>query len=68
MLLAQALPLTLHGGVAAEPAGLSRLVRLPLPGQPGARQMGPDRKGGAPYPDCRRDLRQLEVGTVSRVI
>lgn len=33
------------------PAGLPRLVRLPLQGQPGPGQMGPDRKGGAPYPD-----------------
>lgn len=28
--------------VAAEPADLPRLVRLPLPGQPGQGQMGPD--------------------------
>lgn len=68
VLLAQALPLALHGNVAAEPAGLPRLVRLPLPGQPGQGQMGPDRKGGAPYSDGRRDLPQLGVGVVSRVI
>lgn len=63
VLLAQALPLALHGDVAQEPAGLPRLVRLP-----GQGQMGPDRKGGAPYPDGRRDLPQLGVGAVSRVI
>lgn len=68
MLLAQALTLALHGDVAAEPAGLPRLVRLPLPGQPGQGQMEPDRKGGAPYPDGRRDLPQLGVGAVCRVI
>lgn len=60
--------MALHGDVAAEPAGLPRLVRLPLPGQPGQGQMGPDRKSGAPYPDGRRDLPQLGVGAVSRVI
>lgn len=68
VLLAQALPVALHGDVAAEPAGVSRLVRLPLPGQPGPGQMGPDCKGGAPYPDGQRDLPQLGVGAVSRVI
>lgn len=68
MLLAQALPVALHGDVAAEPAGLSRLVRLPLQGQPGARQMGLDCKGGSPFPDGRRDLPQLGVGATSPVI
>lgn len=68
MLLAQVLSLALYGNVAAEPAGLPQLVRLPLPGQPGHGHMGPDRKGGAPYPDGQRDLPQLGVGAVSRVI
>lgn len=68
MLQAQALPVALHGDATAEPAGLPRLVRLPLPDQPDQGQMGPDRKGGAPYPDDRRDLPQLGVGAVSRVI
>lgn len=68
VLLAQALPLALHGNAAAEPAGLPRLVRLALPGQSGQGQMGPDRKGGASYPDDGRDLPQLGVGAVSRVI
>lgn len=68
VLLAQALPLALHGDVAQEPASLPRPVRLPLPDQPDQGQMGPDRKGGAPYPDGRRDLPQLGVGAVSRVI
>lgn len=68
MLLALALRLALHGDVAHEPAGLPRLVRLPLPDQPGQGRMEPDRKGGAPYPDGRRDLPQLGVGAVSRVI
>lgn len=67
-LLAQALPVPLHEDVAAEPAGVSRLVRLPLPGQPGPGQMGPHCKGGAPYPDDRCDLPQLGVGAVSPVI
>lgn len=66
--LAQRLPLALHGGVAAEPAGPPRLARLPLPGQPGQGQMGPHRKGGAPYPDGRRDFTQLGVGSASPVI
>lgn len=39
-----------------EPAGSPRLVRPPLPGQPDQGQMGPDRKGGTPYPDVRCDL------------
>lgn len=30
--------------------------------------MGPDRKGGAPYPDGRRDLPQLRVGETLPVI
>lgn len=68
VLLAQALPLLLHGDVAAEPVGPPRLARLPLPGQPGRGQMGPDRKGGAPYPDGRRDLPQPGVGAASPVI
>ena len=51
VLLAQALPVTVHGDVAQEPAGLPRLVRLALPGQPGARQTGADHKGGRQYPD-----------------
>lgn len=42
MLQTQVLPVALHGDVAAE--------------HPGARQMGPDRKGGAPLPDSRQDL------------
>lgn len=46
--------LALHGDVAQEPAGLPRLVRLP-----GQGQMGPDRKGGAPYPDGRATYRSL---------
>ena len=50
VLLAEALPVALHGDVAAEPAGASRLVRLSLQGQPGARQIGPDRKSGVQYP------------------
>lgn len=54
VLLAQALPLALHGDVAQEPAGLPRLVRLP-----GRGQMGPDRKGGAPYPGGRATYRSL---------
>ncbi len=41
----------LRGGVGAEPLGVSRLGRLPLPGQPDQRQTGPDRKSGTPYPD-----------------
>ena len=68
MLLALALPLALHGDVAAEPAGPPRLVRLPLQCQSGARQMGPDCKGGVPYPDGRRDLPQLEISMASCVI
>ena len=68
VLLAQALPLALHGDVAAEPAGPPRLARLPLPGQPGQGQTGPHRKGGAPYPDGRRDFTQLGVGAASPVI
>ena len=68
MLLAQALPLAVHGDVAQEPTGLPRLVRLLLQGQPGQGQMGSDHKGGAPYPDGRRDIPQLGVGAVSRVI
>lgn len=64
VLLSQALPLALHGDVAAVPACLPRLVRLPLPGQSGQGQMGAGRKGGAPYPDGRRDLPQLRVGAV----
>lgn len=68
VLLAQALPLALHGDVAAVPACLLRLVRLPLPGQSGQGQMGADRKGGAPYPDGRRDLPQLRVGAAYPVI
>lgn len=67
-LVAQALPLTLHGDVAQEPAGPPRLVRLPLQGQPGPEQMGPDCKDGAPYPDGRRDLPQLGVGAASPII
>lgn len=54
--------------VAREPAGLPRLVRLPLQGQLGPGQMGPDCKSGAPYPDGRRDLPRLGVGTASPVI
>lgn len=68
VLLAQALPLALHGDVAAEPSGLSRLAHLPLSGQPGARQAEPDHKGGAPYSDCGRDLPQLGIGVASPVI
>ena len=68
LLVAQALPLTLREDVAQESAGLPRLVRLPLQGQPGPEQMGPDCKGGAPYPDDRRDLPQLGVGAASPVI
>lgn len=45
-----------------EPAGLPRLVRLPLQGRLGLGQIGPDYKGGAPCPDGRRDLPQLGVG------
>ena len=68
VLVAQALPLALHGDVAQEPAGPPRLVRLPLQGQPGPEQMGPDCKGRAPYPDDRRDLPQLGAGAASPVI
>lgn len=68
MLLTEALLMALHRDVAAEPAGVSRLIRLPFPGQPGARQMGPDCKGGAPYPDGRHDLPKLGVGAASPVI
>lgn len=48
--------------------GVSWLVRLLLRGQPGARQIRPDHKGVAPYPDSRRDLPQLGVGASSPVI
>ena len=41
MLLTEALLMALHRDVAAEPPGASRLVRLPLPDQPGPGQMGP---------------------------
>lgn len=68
MLLAQAIPLALHGDIAQEPAAQPRLVLLPLPGQPDLGQMGPDRKGGVPYFDGRRDLPLLEINAVSRVI
>ncbi len=61
VLVAQALPLALHGNVAQEPAGPPRLVRQPLQGQPDPGKMEPDCKGGAPYPDGRRDLPQLGV-------
>lgn len=37
VLLAEALPVALHGDVAAEPADASLLVRLPLQGPPDAR-------------------------------
>lgn len=67
MLPAEALPMALHGDVAAKPTGVSRLVRLPLQGQPGARQVGSDYTGGALYPDGRRDLPQLELGVASPV-
>lgn len=46
------------------------LTRLEVPGQPGLGQMGPDRKGGASYPNDpndRRDLPQLGAGAVGRV-
>lgn len=43
------------------------LTRLEVPGQPCLGQMGPDRKGGAPYPNDRRDLPQLGAGAVGRV-
>ncbi len=68
VLLTQVLPLALHGDVTAEPAGQSRLVRLPLPGQSSQGQMEPDSKVGAPYPDGRHDLLQLSVGAASPVI
>lgn len=68
MLLAEVLPVALHGDVAQEPAGLPRLVRLQVPGQPGKGQMGSDCKGGASYPDGRRGLPQLGVDAVSPVI
>lgn len=68
VLLTQALPLALHGDVVAETASLPQLVRLPLPDQPDQGQMGPDCMGGAQYPDSQRDLPQLGVGAVSRVI
>lgn len=68
MLLAQRLPLALHGDVAVEPAGPPRLARLSLPGQTGQGQMGPHRKGGAPYPDGRRDFTQRGVGAALPVI
>lgn len=61
-------PLALHGDLDVEPPGVSRLVRLPLPHQLGARQMGPSRKIDAPYPDGRRDLPQLGVGAASPVV
>lgn len=54
MLQAQVLPVTLHGGVAAE--------------HPGARQMGADRKGGAPLPYSRQDLPQIELGAIPHFI
>lgn len=44
------------------------LTRLEVPGQPGLGQMVPDRKGGAPYPNDRRDLPQLRAGAVSHDI
>ena len=68
VLLAQALSVTLHGDVAQEPAGQPRLVRLPLHGQSDARRMGLDCKGDAQYPDVGRDLAQLAIDAVSRVI
>lgn len=48
--------LTGSSRLAREPAGPSRLVRQPLQSQPDTGQMGADRKGGASYPDSRRDL------------
>lgn len=59
VLLAQALLMPFHGDAATEPAGASRLARLPLQGQPGVRQMESDYKGVAPYPDGRLDLPRL---------
>lgn len=44
------------------------LTRLEVPGQPGLGQMVPDRKGGVPYPNDRRDLPQLRAGAVSHDI
>lgn len=54
VLLAQALQVALHGDVAAE--------------HPGARQMGADRKGGAPLPNRRQDLPQIELGAIPHFI
>lgn len=68
VLQAEALPVALHGEVTQEPAGLPCLVRLPLQGQPDARQAGSDCTGGAAYPDGRRDLPQLGIGVAPPVI
>ena len=63
--------IVLHSGslIQLPNSGTMRsLTRLEVPGQPGLGQMVPDRKGGAPYPNDRRDLPQLRAGAVSHDI
>ena len=55
-LVAEALPLAIHGHGPGEPPVLPGLVRLPVPRAPGAGQVAQDCKGGSPSDHGRRDL------------
>lgn len=67
LLLAQAVPLEVHGHVDVEPPVVPQLVRLPVQGQAGLREMARDRKGGSPSAAHRGAFPQLDIANPSPV-
>lgn len=67
LLLAQAVPLEVHGHVDVEPPVVPQLVRLPVQGQAGLREMARDRKGGSPFAAHRGAFPQLDIANPSPV-
>lgn len=65
--LAQALPLAVHRHVAGQHAAVPGLVRLPVQGQPGEGQVGPDRKGPPPHDDGPGSFPQFKAADQSPI-
>lgn len=61
LLVDQALPVALHRHEHGQPAVLSELVRLPVQGEAGEREVARNGKGGPPSADDGRALPQLNV-------